>query len=302
MTKNVPIYVYYLTVEKHKSSDDTDSKYDMAEIVSALSDMLDKTSKLPLIDRRTDSKTAEKVIWLDRYEDLKNGNYNLVFKSAKYNHVRDEIDTDTMEPLGRRKRPQDGDEERTHLIIRLAAGELRFLTVHESNHYGLTIKSIVDYLNERFEKINEESEDGYYYKASYEIVPSEAFLTQLKQAKRLSVLRLEVDREALKDDFLALAGRNEVKETVEIVIKRSRGTRDVPENLIKAYYDDMQSGNRIRKITVEGTGNVHNPMNISTDLVKMKHCLTVECEDVTNEVKSFDFFSKAQDFIDERRK
>lgn len=62
---------------------------------------------------------------------MKNGNYNIIFKSAKYNHVRNEIDTETMTELGTRKRKQDGDEEKTHLCIRYNAGEYRFLAVHK---------------------------------------------------------------------------------------------------------------------------------------------------------------------------
>ena len=86
------------------------------------------TKGLP--ERKKDITSSEKVVWLDSYEDLKNGNYDVIFKSAKYNHVRNEIDTETMQERGRRKRPQDGDEEKTHLCIRLAKGENRFLAVH----------------------------------------------------------------------------------------------------------------------------------------------------------------------------
>ena len=59
-----------------------------------------------------------------------------------------------MTPLGQRKRPQDGDEEKTHLCVRLAEGQLRFLAIHESNHYGISIKGIIDYINTQFEKMN----------------------------------------------------------------------------------------------------------------------------------------------------
>ena len=47
---------------------------------------------------------------------------NAFQKCWKYNHVRNEINTETMEPLGTRKQRRDGDEEKTHLCIRLAQG------------------------------------------------------------------------------------------------------------------------------------------------------------------------------------
>ncbi len=296
--KNVPIYVYYLTIEKQKSATDTSSKYDFGEIINAFTKVLQFTVSQELIERKINNVATEKIIWLDNYKDLGNGNYNLILKSAKYNHVRNEIDTVNMTPLGQRKRQQDGDEEKTHLCIRFANGQMRFLAIHESNHYGISIKGIVDYINLQFEKFNEQSEEDVFYRASYEIVPSEEFLTQLKKAKTMHALRLEVDREVFKDDFWSLSGRNDIRDTVEVVIKRPKGTKIFPENLIKAYYNNMQSDSRIKSITVSGRGSENNNMEISTDLIKMKHCISVECEDVTFEVSSSDFFLKSQGFID----
>ena len=144
--KKVPIYFYYLSISKHKDAKD-DSAYSMDQIIAAFSQLLEYIMAKGLPERKKDITSSEKVVWLDSYEDLKNGNYDVIFKSAKYNHVRNEIDTETMQERGRRKRPQDGDEEKTHLCIRLAKGENRFHAVHESNHYGITLKGIIYYLN-----------------------------------------------------------------------------------------------------------------------------------------------------------
>lgn len=35
-----------------------------------------------LPERKKDITSSEKVVWLDSYEDLKNGNYDVIFKSA----------------------------------------------------------------------------------------------------------------------------------------------------------------------------------------------------------------------------
>lgn len=170
--KKVPIYFYYLSISKHKDAKD-DSAYSMDQIIIAFSQLLEYIMKKGLPERKKDITSSEKVVWLDSYEDLKNGNYDVIFKSAKYNHVRNEIDTETMQERGRRKRPQDGDEEKTHLCIRLAKGENRFLAVHESNHYGITLKCIIDYLNEQFKKFNEDGNDPYHYTIESQIMPGE---------------------------------------------------------------------------------------------------------------------------------
>ena len=88
--KNVPIYFYYLTISKQKDSNDS-SAYDIQKILDSFSRLLSYVTAKNLTDRKKDIKTSEKVVWLDSYEDLKNGNYNIIFKSAKYNHVRKEI-------------------------------------------------------------------------------------------------------------------------------------------------------------------------------------------------------------------
>lgn len=299
--KNVPIYFYYLTISKQKDSNDS-SAYDIQKILDSFSKLLSYIIAKNLTDRKKDIKTSEKVVWLDSYEDLKNGNYNIIFKSAKYNHVRNEIDTETMTELGTRKRKQDGDEEKTHLCIRYNAGEYRLLTVHESNHYGVTLNCIVNYLNTQFVSYNEDTDDKYHYSISYEIMPGEDFLSSIKKAKTMSILKLVVSKEDIKDDFMMFAGRNDIADEVEICLKRPKGAKKFPENLIKAYFDNSQNKvtGKIKKVTIKGT-NSFGQFEVDTELMKMKHYLSVLAEIVTNEVNSSDFFEKAQEFIEETR-
>ena len=297
--KSVPIYFYYLAISKQKDNSD-DSVYEIKQIIEAFSKLLAYIAAKNLTERRKDITSSEKVVWLDSYTDLKDGNYNIIFKSAKYNHVRNEIDTETMQELGTRKRQQDGDEEKTHLCVRLAKGQNRFLAVHESNHYGISINCIVDYLNTQFVRYNEDTDDKYHYTLSHEIMPGDDFLDSLKKARTTSALKLTVSKEDIRDDFMQFANRNDIDDEVEIWFKRPKGAKKFPDNLIKAYYDDMQSNNRIKKISVRGT-NAAGQFEIDTDLIKMKHYLSVKAESVTNEVNSEDFFTKAQGFIDETR-
>ena len=58
--------------------------------------------------------------------------------------------------------------------------------------------------------------------------------------------------------------------------------------------------NKIKKIVAKGT-NISGNFEAATDLIKMKHYLTVKALSLTHEVDSTDFFEKAQAFIDETR-
>ena len=105
-----------------------------------------------------------------------------------------------------------------------------------------------------------------------------------------------------KDDFMGFAGRTDIADEVEICIKRPRGTKKYPDNLIQAYFRENQKkqNSKIKRITIKGT-NEAGQFEIDTDLMKMKHYLSVKWLAVTNEVDSYDFFSRAQEFIDETR-
>lgn len=297
--KNVPIYFYYFTISKQKDSKD-ESAYDISQVITSFSKMLSYVAGKALSDRRKDNKLSEKVVWLDSFSDLKDGNYNVIFKSAKYNHVRNEIDTETMKELGTRKRKQDGDEEKTHLCIRHSGNEMRFLAVHESNHYGISINAIVDYLNEQFAKYNEDSDDKFHYIVSYEIMPGEDFISSVKKAKTISLLKLTVSKDDIKDDFMHFAGRSEIADEVDICLKRPKGVKRFPDNLIQEYFNESQkkSKGKIKKIAIKGT-NASGQFEVDTELMKMKHFLSVKSVSVTNEVDSTDFFEMAQDFINE---
>lgn len=297
--KSVPIYFYYLIIAKQKDSKD-ESIYDINQIIQAFSNLLKYIGEKDLTERKKDISISEKIVWMDSFKDLRNGNYDIIFKSAKYNHVRNEIDTETMKELGTRKRQQDGDEEKTHLCIRLAEGQNRFLAVHESNHYGISINCIIDYLNTQFKTYNEDLDDKYNYTISHEIMPGDDFLSSLKKARTITMLKLIVSKDDIQDDFMRFAGRTDINDEVEICLKRPKGAKKFPENLIKAYYEDLQSNNKIKKIVAKGKSVTGN-FEAATDLIKMKHCISVKSLLLTNEVDSIDFFDKAQNFIEEMR-
>ena len=91
--KKVPIYFYYLSISKHKDAKD-DSAYSTDQIIIAFSQLLEYIMTKGLPERKKDITSSEKVVWLDSYEDLKNGNYDVIFKSAKYSADTAELNFD----------------------------------------------------------------------------------------------------------------------------------------------------------------------------------------------------------------
>ena len=74
-----------------------------------------------------------------------------------------------------------------------------------------------------------------------------------------------------------------------------------PAAVKKAYYDAMQGDGRIKRIVASGSKK-HGIFEASTDLVKMKNFISVNRQNITNEVDSCDFFEKAQEFIEMSRR
>lgn len=163
---------------------------------------------------------------------------------------------------------------------------------------GITLKCIIDYLNEQFKKFNEDGNDPYHYTIESQIMPGEDFLSSIKRAKTMSVLKLTVYKDDIKDGFMRFAGRTDIADEVDICLKRPKGYKCFPENLIKEYFKDSQdkAKGKIKRIKIIGTNDAGS-FEVDTNITGMKHFLKVKGESVTNEVESSDFFVKAQEFI-----
>jgi len=235
--KAVQIYFFQMDIERKKKDADN-TPYSIDAVCQAVSNLLTAIVKKDLQSKKHDMKKKKKVIWFDTVEDLQDGNFNIVFKSARYDQSRKVRDTDTMDDLGIQKRPQDGDEEKTHLCIRLRKGAERFTAVLESNSFGITMTDIAAYLNFQFNSIQENSTESYSYSTSFEMMLGEDFLVELDGMTKIHLLRLTVDIAELGGDFQDFAGTNEVRSTVELYIRKERGKGvNIPKNMISNTYN-----------------------------------------------------------------
>ena len=101
-------------------------------------------------------------------------------------------------------------------------------------------------------------------------------------------------RDSAFGDFFNLAGRDSIRDTVDITIHKKRGKgNDIPIDLIETYFKDTGKFNRIKKISVEGANKSGN-LKIDTDSIQLKHSITVGVIAPTNEVDSNQFFLQAQ--------
>lgn len=277
--------------------------YNAANTANTLCDVLsDLKAKAvaSLVGIRREMADKKKVMWLHDYsrsDTATDIRIDITFKSAKYDQVREVIDTEQMVSKGKVKQEKDGDEEKSHLALRLGKNQELYVAVFEYNHYGISVRDIELYLNDWVEAyLSEKNIDGSY-KVKFDPYLSTDFLAELKKMKTKNVLSLIVDKEVFSNsDFMSLAGRNDIKDTITITIgKKGRG-KNVPDDLIKSMYEGV-GRDRIRRLRVEGT-SPGGSLKIDTDSMQLKHSLQVELTSDTHEVNTYDLFQKIQAYID----
>lgn len=297
--KNVPILFYYMAVELAQSSAPYNAADTANTLCAVLADLKSK-AEASLVSIRCEMTDKKKVMWLHDYtrsDTFTDTRIDITFKSAKYDQVREVIDTEQMVQKGKVKQERDGDEEKSHLALRLGKNQELYVSVFEYNHYGITVRDIEDYLNNTIANYLAENSIEGSYKIKFDPYLSTDFLAELKKMKTKNVLSLIVDKEVFSNsDFMNLAKRNDIKQTVTItVVKKGRGA-NVPDDLIESMYDSIGK-DKIRRLRVEGT-NPGGSLKIDTESMQLKHSIQVELTADTHEVNTYDIFQKIQAYID----
>ena len=301
-TKRVPVYFYYITVNPIAINDGSEVELNWQVFLDEFKQMLNDLQQADLSQRKETFTQDEKVIWLDECSRLIHNEFDLIMKSAKYNHVRTVIDTSNMQEKGMLKTQNDGDEERTHLCLRYHPDNKQMLCLYGNNFYGVTIGKVLYYLTNKMQQWSNSHLKEITYSFDKEIMPGDAFIQELRKMDGISVVTLSVDKVEFEDDFYHLAGRDETKDTVDVQIKKAKRKVYIPSNLVENYYQNMTSSSqsKIKKIVVEGK-NSNGSIKIDTESIQMKQSVNVELTEHTREIISDSFFAEAQSILDELR-
>lgn len=296
MNKNVSVGFYYLNLTITATSPDL-PEGTIEDFIPFFVDAMNNLSNQTLVERRIEYPNKNKTLWMDSFEVLDNRNYNMIFKSLKYNYRRNVRNNSTMDNLGILKGEFDGDEERTHLCIRHNKGCNTFLCMFEKNYNGIGISQIVNYLYHKMKNFADISNHEYRYSFSSDFIPDEGFLAKLNLAKKFTLLKLTVERNSLDDKYLQFADRDDMSEYVDIIFKRKgRKSPYISKDAIKRYYNLIDNNeNEVKRLCVKSGGDTI----LDTEQLKKKEKIIVETTSDTNEVDSADFFQKAQQLLEQ---
>ena len=245
-------------------------------------------------ERVKDFEKAKKIVYMDKYEYYPEENsVYIVFTSARYAKSRKVIDTKTLKDKGVLKGIDDGDEEKTHIVIRFDWDDNRGVCIFERNSDGIGVTQLFEYLNEFIFKYHESKKDFVYYAIVHSNIVSKEFLDELESVKRIKAVTLTVDQEDVRvSETKAFAGRDDISREVDICVKPCGKGRSILSDTVKDFYKMYRDGNkRVKRITIKADNEDRNPISFDTEKIKAKEVVDVS-ETLNGEVHEYSIKEK----------
>ena len=271
----------------------------LESIENDMLEVLEELCKKSRQERKYDVKTDHKILYLDSYQyDAEQHILNMVFKSAKYNAVRNVINTSTMVSKGILKEPSDGDEEMNHVSFRFVENKVA-VCLFEYNYYGIGYKRILFYIQHNIKQYHREKKDKMFYNLISSNVISNEFLEALEKVKRIKMVTLTVDQEDISvSETKALSGRADLSNDVNIVLKPAAEGASIRSDTVKDFYKNIyKKDKKVKRITVDADPYDKVPLTFDTEKMKRKIVISVNGTGKTNEVETRSMFEKLSEEI-----
>ena len=237
---------------------------------------------------------GDKIAFLDSYNSDEDGILlKLCFKSAKHSYRAPLIDKNTVEERENPKRIEEGEQMKTHALIKNKDGDaILFL---ETGGGMLTCNSITEYLNKmlaiynaQYNNDDDKIEGGF----CFNMIPRDDFREVLQSMTRVSCATIYTDKRRLGSEILNFSEPSEeLQEEVVLEIKAER-----KKNIIHHVYDflDMitRANSNIHRIRVKGKLPNNNESIIDTGFIIKKEYVDVEQDEDTGQFNSRFMFSQ----------
>lgn len=247
------------------------------------------------LERKLDI-AKDKIVFLDTYtSDEVKPLLKLRFKSAKHSYRAPLIDKNTVEERDNPKRFEEGEQMKTHALIKDGYAFL-FL---ETGSGVLTSNNLKEYLNQMLVLYNKEHSDdellGYFL---LHMIPCENFRDVLQSMTRVSCAEIYTEKRILGSDALNFSDpTDELREEVVVSIKAER--KKSIARLAYRLLDKFSGGESvIRRIRVKGKMSNNNDSIIDTGFLLKKEYVDVLQDDETGQLKSANMFSKLVELSD----
>lgn len=237
---------------------------------------------------------GDKITFLDTYtSDDDDRLLKLRFKSAKHSYRAPLIDKNTVEERNNPKRMDEGEQMKTHVLVKFKDGDAIFFL--ETGLGMLTCNNITEYLNKMLSVYNGQynnEEDKIKGGFCFDMIPRDDFREVLRSMTRVSCATIFTDKRILGSELLNFSEPSEeLQENVVLEIKAER-----KKNIIHHIYDllDKATGtdSKIRRIRVRGKLPNNNESIIDTGFIIKKEYVEAEQNEDTGEFNSTYMFAQ----------
>lgn len=245
------------------------------------------------VERKQDI-TSDKIAFLDSSIMENDGNLiKLLFKSAKHSYRAPLIDKNTVIERDNPKRIDEGEQTKTHALIKFREGDAILLL--ETGGGMLTGHNIAEYLNKMLAIYNAQFQndgDKILGGFCFDMIPCDDFREVLQNMSRVSCATIFTDKRILGSDVLNFSDPSEeLKEEVVLEIKAERN-----KSILQHVYDFLDkftgANSIIRRIRVKGKLPNNNESIIDTSfIIKKEYVDAVQNRD-TGEYDSTYMFSQ----------
>ena len=244
-----------------------------------------------------DTKNNKAVALSNIRDEVKQGMqfFKLTFKSCKYNHS-----PDFMSSLDGSERPTDkqlyeGERELTHMCMRIDMSEA--YTVFEERKNGVSMGGVIAYFNRLLNR--------YYLQTGTpndkilwsSLVPPDDFLTALRDADRISIADIFVEKKVLGSDYLNIMDVDANAQDNLIMTLKAKRSQTLSKRAVEAVFRSIATeGTTITRIRLYGKDV--NKLNILIDSLNQKKFeeIIVELGD-NGTVDSYSIFAKIEEVL-----
>lgn len=223
----------------------------------------------------------------------------MLFKSAKHSYRAPLLNRNTVEARENPKTMEEGEQIKTHLLIKFVNGDA--IVFLETGRNVLTLKIITDYLNTFISIFNNaHRRDRIEGTFSFDMIPRDDFREVLDNMERVLCAEVFIDKQVLGSNALNFSDRIEhVQDNIILEIKTER--RETIKHTIYDIFSRLTGGQSvIRRIRVKGKTSDTNESIIDTSFINKKEFIDAQQNEDTGEYNTAYMFSQlellSQDF------
>lgn len=241
--------------------------------------ILDFIISLPLSERILKDESIKKSYYLSFIE--RNDKVRCIqFKSCKFGHCPPIMDSDTGDERNTDKELNEGDQELTHLAVRLDDNE--GFCVLESRRTGLSISKIISYINEKImlylKEFPHKDDKNYRIHLIYSIVPINDFDKALGDMSKLKIANIYVNKESIGSELNNLIPEEDpfIQDELILSFKAKRGENFIKRTIKNFYSAVSNTSSPVTRVRISGENLSGTSQILDSELIRKTQSIEVD--------------------------